>query len=126
MRLDEGTLSNFNTDQGSQFTCNDFTSILLGRGIQVSMDGRGQYLDNIFVERLWRTVKVEEIYLRDYDTVTEAVYYLGCYFRFYNYERLHESLGYQASRGVLCGLVPFSRPTGSFQSQSHKVGDKYI
>ena len=93
MRLDEGTLSTFNTDQGSQFTCNDFTSILLGRGIQVSMDGRGQYLDNIFVERLWCSVKVEEVYLRDYDTVTEAVYYLGLYFKFYYYERLPASMG---------------------------------
>ena len=72
----------FNTDQGSQFTCDDFTRVLLDRSIQISMDGRGRYLDNIFVERLWRTVKVEEVYLRDYDTVTEAVYYLGRYLNF--------------------------------------------
>jgi putative transposase len=103
--LDEGTPSIFNTDQGSQFTCNDFTSVLLDRGIQVSMDGRGRYLDNIFVERLWRTVKVEEVYLRDYDTVTEAVYYLGRYFKFYNYERLHESLGYQTPAEVYFGAL---------------------
>ena len=98
--LNKGTPSIFNTDQGSQFTCNYFTSVLLDRGIQVSMDGRGRYLDNIFVERLWRTVKVEEVYLRDYDTVTEAVYYLDRYFKFYNYERLHASLGYQAPAEV--------------------------
>ena len=103
--LDEGTPNIFNTDQGRQFTCNDFTSVLLDRGIQVSMDGRGRYLDNIFVERLWRTVKVEEVYLRDYDTVTEAVYYLGRYFEFYNYERLHESLGYQTPAEVYFGAL---------------------
>ena len=103
--LSEGTPSVFNTDQGSQFTCNDFTSVLLDRGIQVSMDGRGRYLDNIFVERLWCTVKVEEVYLRDYDTVTEAVYYLGLYFKFYNYERLHESLGYQTPAEVYFGAL---------------------
>jgi len=105
LALDKGTPSIFNTDQGSQFTCNDFTSVLLDRGIQVSMDGRGRYLDNIFVERLWRTVKVEEVYLRDYDTVTEAVYYLGRYFEFYNYERLHESLGYQTPADVYFGAL---------------------
>jgi hypothetical protein len=64
------------------------------------MDGRGRYPDNIFVECLWRTVKVEDVYLRDYDTVTESVYYLGCYFKFYNYERLHESLGHQTPAEV--------------------------
>ena len=103
--LAEGTPSIFNTDQGSQFTCNDFTHVLLDKGIQVSMDSRGRYLDNIFVERLWRTVKVEEVYLRDYDTVTEAVYYLGRYFKFYNYERLHESLGYQTPVEVYFGAL---------------------
>jgi putative transposase len=115
--LDEGTPSIFNTDQGSQFTCNDFTRVLLDRGIQVSMDGRGRYLDNIFVERLWRTVEVEEVYLRDYDTVTEAVYYLGRYFKFYNYERLHESLGYQTPAevyfGALAPPVALRAPSGA-------------
>ena len=85
--------------------------------IQVSMDGRGRYLDNIFVERLWRTVKVEEVYLRDYDTVTEAVYYLGRYFKFYNYERLHESLGYQTPSevyfGALAPPVALRAPSGT-------------
>lgn len=103
--LEEGSPSIFNTDQGSQFTCDDFTRVLLDRGIRVSMDGRGRYLDNIFVERLWRTVKVEEVYLRDYDTVTEAVYYLGRYFEFYNYERLHESLEYQTPAEVYFGAL---------------------
>jgi len=101
----QGSPCIFNTDQGSQFTSPDFTDILLKRGIQVSMDGRGRYLDNIFVERLWRTVKVEEVYLRDYDTVAEAVYYLGRYFEFYNHERLHESLGYQTPAEVYVGAI---------------------
>jgi len=120
--LEEGTPSIFNTDQGSQFTCNDFTRVLLDRGIQVSMDGRGRYLDNVFVERLWRTVKVEEVYLRDYDTVTEAVYYLGSYFKFYNYERLHESLGYQTPAEVYFGSlappVALRAPSGAKDPKS--------
>jgi len=74
----------FNTDQGSQFTSIDFTRVLLNAGVQISMDGKGRVFDNIFVERLWRTVKVEEIYLWDYQTVTEARYNLGRYFEFYN------------------------------------------
>ena len=84
----------FNTDQGSQFTSVDFTSVLLNAGIQISMDGKGRVFDNIFIERLWRTVKVEEVYLRDYQTIAEARYYLGRYFDFYNNERLHQALGY--------------------------------
>jgi putative transposase len=84
----------FNTDQGSQFTSYDFTRVLLEAGVQVSMDGKGRAFDNIFVERLWRTVKVEEVYLRDYQTVTEAAYNLDRYFEFYNTNRLHQALGY--------------------------------
>ena len=90
----------FNTDQGSQFTSDDFTEVLLEAGIQVSMDGKGRTFDNIFVERLWRTVKVEEVYLRDYQTVTEAAYNLGRYFDFYNNDRLHQSLGYHSPAEV--------------------------
>jgi putative transposase len=84
----------FNTDQGSQFTSHDFTKVLLEAGVQISMDGKGRAFDNIFVERLWRTVKVEEVYLRDYQTVTEASYNLDRYFEFYNNNRLHQALGY--------------------------------
>jgi putative transposase len=90
----------FNTDQGSQFTSVEFTKILLDAGVQISMDGRGRAFDNIFSERLWRTVKVEEVYLRDYQTVTEARYYLGRYFEFYNNDRLHEALGYRTPAEV--------------------------
>ena len=85
----------FNTDQGSQFTSDDFTKVLLDSGVQISMDGKGRVFDNIFVERLWRTVKVEEVYLRDYQTVAEARYGLGRYFEFYNNRRFHQALGYR-------------------------------
>lgn len=90
----------FNTDQGSQFTSQSFTGKLQARGIQVSMDGRGRALDNIFVERLWRSVKYEEVYLKDYRNVVEAKQGLRSYFEFYNRERLHQSLGYQTPEAV--------------------------
>lgn len=90
----------FNSDQGSQFTSNSFTGYLEAEGIRISMDGRGRVFDNIFVERLWRSVKYEEVYLKDYTTVREAVTSLGDYFRFYNEERLHQSLGYQTPAWV--------------------------
>jgi len=85
----------FNTDQGTQFTSGEFTGILRKREIAISMDGRGRCLDNIFVERLWRTVKYEEVYLRDYQTPGEAYLGLKKYFEFYNTERFHQSLNYQ-------------------------------
>lgn len=84
----------FNTDQGSQFTSNDFTGRLLDANVAISMDGRGRALDNVFVERLWRTVKYEEVYIKSYDTVPEALHGLRRYFNFYNTERPHQSLGY--------------------------------
>jgi putative transposase len=85
----------FNSDQGSQFTSEKFTGVLEGRGVAVSMDGRGRCLDNIFIERLWRSLKYEEVYLRDYRLVPEARAGIGRYFQFYNYERPHQSLEYQ-------------------------------
>jgi putative transposase len=90
----------FNMDQGSQFTSDDFTDILKAADIQISMAGKGRVFDNIFSERLWRTVKVEEVYLRDYQTVTEAAYSLGRYFEFYNNKRLHQALGYHTPAEV--------------------------
>jgi putative transposase len=90
----------FNTDQGSQFTSTDFTRVLQNSGVQISMDGKGRVFDNIFSERLWRTVKVEEVYLRDYQTVAEARYNLNRYFEFYNNQRLHQSLGYSTPAKV--------------------------
>jgi putative transposase len=85
----------FNTDQGVQFTAHAFTHTLEMTGIRVSMDGRGRALDNIFVERLWRSVKYEDIYLKDYATVPALETGLGSYFRFYNHERPHQSLDYR-------------------------------
>ena len=82
----------FNTDQGSQFTSHAFTSVLQNRNIAVSMDGRGAWRDNVFVERLWRPVKYEEVYIKAYTSVTEARASLGCYFTFYNTRRPHQGL----------------------------------
>ena len=85
----------FNTDQGSQFTSDAFTGALRDQGIQVSMDGKGRYLDNIFVERLWRSVKYEEVYLKAYQNGTEARKGIDAYLDFYNQERPHQALGYR-------------------------------
>jgi putative transposase len=85
----------FNSDQGAQFSSVDFTGRLLAQDISISMDGRGRAQDIIFVERLWRSVKQEEVYIRDYRSVGEAVSGLGQYFDFYNHRRLHQSLQYQ-------------------------------
>jgi putative transposase len=82
----------FNTDQGSQFTGTMFTSALVDRGIAISMDGRGAWRDNVFVERLWRTIKYEEVYLRAYDSVADARQSIGRYLDFYNFKRPHQSL----------------------------------
>ena len=93
----------FNTDQGPQFTSVDFTRCLLDEGIRVSMDGRGRVYDNIFVERLWRSVKYEEVYLHDYQTVSATRAGLSEYFVFYNTERPHEALGYRTPHEVYFG-----------------------
>ena len=85
----------FNSDQGVQFTSEAFTTVLKEHEVAISMDGRGRVFDNIFVERLWRTVKYEDIYLKDYQTTRELRQGLGEYFDFYRYERFHQSLGYR-------------------------------
>jgi putative transposase len=90
----------FNTDQGVQFTAHEFTGCLETANIQISMDGRGRALDNIFIERLWRSVKYEDIYLKEYATVPELDAGLADYFRFYNYERPHQSLAYRTPAEV--------------------------
>jgi len=90
----------FNTDQGAQFTSLEFTGQLETAGVRISMDGRGRVFDNIFIERLWRSVKYEDIYLKDYDTVPELDGGLGRYFQFYNFERPHQSLGYRTPAEV--------------------------
>ena len=96
-----GTPEIFNSDQGSQFTSDAFTGVLINSGVKISMDGRGRALDNIFVERLWRTVKYEEVYLKQHDTVQSLLIGLTDYFVFYNQERHHQSLGYKRLIGFI-------------------------
>ena len=90
----------FNTDQGSQFTATTYTSRLESCGIAISMDGRGRAIDNVFIERLWRTVKYEEVYLKSYETGWQAEDSLASYFRFYCHDRVHQSLGYRTPAEV--------------------------
>jgi putative transposase len=98
--LSSGVPRIFNTDQGSQFTAQPFTSMLETAGVQISMDGRGRVFDNIFVERLWRTVKYEHLYLYDYQSVPAVTQGLDRYFQFYNMERPHQRLGYRTPAEV--------------------------
>ena len=98
--LDISSPDIFNTDQGSQFTSTDFTDRLKDHNIRISMDGRGRVFDNIFIERLWRTIKYEEVYLHDYEDVKEAFSCLDRYLNFYDTDRLHSSLGYLTPREV--------------------------
>jgi len=109
----------FNTDQGAQFTTSRFTNPLLNKGIKVSMDGRGRALDNIFVERLWRTVKYEYVYLQEIQTVQEAWLGLRDFFNFYNNERFHQSLDYQTPAQVyLERCLPREGKTTFYQPNS--------
>lgn len=102
--LGNGRPEIFNTDQGSQFTSARFIEVLETVGIAISMDGRGRVFDNIFVERLWRSVKYEEVYLREYATVREARVSIGNYFRFYNFSRFHQTLGYKTPYQVYTNI----------------------
>ena len=107
----------FNTDQGSQFTSDDFTGTLQRHGVTISMDGKGRYMDNIFVERLWRSLKYEEVYLNAYASVAEAKAGIGSWLGFYNEERQHQSLGYRAPRQAYEAECPWicgrsASPTG--------------
>jgi putative transposase len=101
----------FNSDQGAQFTSNDFTGRLESAGICISMDGRGRALDNVFIERLWRTVKQEEVYLKDYRTPREATQQLENFFIRYNEHRQHSSLGYQTPATVYAGTAKGTFPS---------------
>ena len=100
----------FNTDQGSQFTSEDWTAPLLAAGVAISMDGKGRWIDNVFIERLWRSVKYEDVYLRAYANGAEARQSLAKYFRFYNERRVHETLEYatpdEAYFGALAAATP--------------------
>ena len=101
--LGKGPPEVFNTDQGSQFTGEAFTELLERHGVRISMDGKGRYSDNIFVERLWRTVKYEEVYLKAYSNGREAKDGLEAYFHFYNTQRPHQALGYRTPAEVFSG-----------------------
>jgi putative transposase len=103
--LSQGKPEVFNTDQGAQFTAEAFTSRLENAGVAVSMDGRGRWVDNVFVERLWRSVKYEELYLHCYETVPQLRQGLESYFGFYNEERFHQSLEYRTPAQVYRGLL---------------------
>jgi putative transposase len=98
----------WNSDQGSHFTSPQYTDLLLAAGTQISMDGRGRARDNIFTERLWRTVKYEEVYLNEYATPRQAHNNLGRYFLFYNHQRPHQALGYQTPATTYFGETAFS------------------
>ena len=98
----------FNTDQGSQFTSEEWIAPLKAAGVAISMDGKGRWIDNVFIERLWRSVKYEEVYLRAYANGTEARASLKTYFRFYNERRLHENLSYATPDEVYFGELAAS------------------
>lgn len=98
-----GTPEIFNTDQGSQYTSEAFTGLLKSNDIQISMDGKGRFMDNIFIERLWRSLKYEEIYLKEYSTIKELSQELKTYFEFYNFERPHQSLDKRTPAEVYWG-----------------------
>lgn len=98
--LERGSPEIFNTDQGSQFTSDDFTNILKNKGIRISMDGKGRALDNVFAERLWWSVKYEDVYLKAYDNGADLWKGLERYFQFYNHERPHQALDYQVPAKV--------------------------
>lgn len=93
----------FNSDQGCQFTSLAFTSVLMAHGIEISMDSVNRALDNIYVERFWRSLKYEDIYIRDYRTMVELKAGLSKYFEFYNHKRFHESLGYETPASIYRG-----------------------
>jgi putative transposase len=107
--LRKGKPDIFNTDQGSQFTGKAFTGLLEKQGIKISMDGKGSYRDNLFIERLWRTVKYEEVYLKAYQNGKDARIGISAYFRFYNMARPHQALGYRTP-GEVFNSIPFEEP----------------
>jgi len=122
----------FNTDQGVQFTCEAFIATLADQGIRISMDGKGRCLDNIFCERLWRSLKYEDIYLRAYETTKEARTGIGQWFTFYNDARPHQSLKYQTPRHFFeatraCAYVDNARalPTSTQAQQPQQKGDSH-
>ena len=114
--LKKGKPDIFNTDQGAQFTCEAFTGLLKQHGVKISMDGKGSYNDNLFIERLWRTVKYEEVYLKAYQDGREARIGLGNYFQFYNIERPHQTHGYRTPAEVYTSTPVESTSSGMVES----------
>jgi putative transposase len=122
----------FNTDQGVQFTCEAFITTLFDQGIRISMDGKGRCLDNIFCERLWRSLKYEEVYLRAYETTKEARTSIGEWFAFYNDQRPHQSLKYMTPRQFFAANLPYAYvdnasafPTSTQAQQPQQEGDSH-
>jgi putative transposase len=112
----------FNTDQGSQFTSEDFIKPLKDNDIQISMDGKGRWVDNVFVERLWRSLKWEEVYPKCYDTVLEAKAGISTYFNFYNNERLHQSLDYKTPEEIYnANIQPLLDTTDSIKDLNNLI-----
>ena len=116
--LKKGRPDIFNTDQGSQFTGEAFTGLLQQHGVRISMDGKGSYNDNLFIERLWRSVKYEEVYLKAYQDGREARIGLGNYFRFYNTERPHQTHGYRTPAEVFTSTPVEATSTGMVESST--------
>ena len=114
--LKKGKPDIFNTDQGAQFTSEAFTGLLEQHGVKVSMDGKGSYNDNLFIERLWRSVKYEDVYLKAYQDGREAKIGLGNYFRFYNTERPHQTHGYRTPAEVYTSTPVESTSRGMVES----------
>jgi putative transposase len=115
--LEMGKPEIFNTDQGCQFTSKEFVEVLKGAGIRISWDGKGRALDNVFVERLWRTVKYEEVYLREYRSGLEAWSSLDAYFRFYCHERPHQSLGYKTPASIHFASLSYTALQGAMEGR---------
>lgn len=118
----------FNSDQGTQFTSIDFINVLKNNGITISMVGKGRCWDNIFVERLWRSVKYEEVYLKDYSSFIEAKENLEKYFDFYNNERLHQNLGYKTPYEIYYGKTKqnFDASVSLDENRKIEISDKLI
>jgi len=114
--LRKGRPDIFNTDQGAQFTAEAFTQLLEQNGVRISMDGKGRYSDNLFIERLWRTVKYEEVYLKAYHGGIDARVSLGEYFRFYNTERPHQALGYRTPAEAFGSILVAATSAGMIES----------
>jgi len=114
--LRKGIPEIFNTDQGAQFTSEAFTGLLEQYGVKISMDGKGSYNDNLFIERLWRSVKYEEVYLKAYQDGRDARISLGNYFRFYNTERPHQTLGYRIPAEVFISIPVEATSAGMVES----------